>query len=103
MHTPGPWNREAFGIWHTNEKGENRRVACAEIDRGEGPYKPSNEAEVVANARLIAAAPELLAACIEAEEAACIAAIHQHPDTAEILPWVKRIRAAIAKATGVQS
>lgn len=61
-HTPGPWKREAFGIWHTNEKGENRRVACAEIDRGEGPYKPSDEGEVVANARLIAAAPELLAA-----------------------------------------
>ena len=61
-HTPGPWTHEGFGVWsHVN--GENRRVACSEFDRGDGPYKVKTEAEAVANAALISAAPDLLEAC----------------------------------------
>lgn len=60
-HTPGPWNRVGFGIW--TESDGNRRVACAEVDDGCGPYKVQTEEEAKANAQLIAAAPELLAAC----------------------------------------
>lgn len=100
MHTPGPWKREAFGIWHTNEKGENRRVACAEIDRGEGPYKPSSEAEVIANANLIAAAPDLLDLVIAAYDR--FTDNDMQPANESLKTWLNKAECAIAKA-GVES
>jgi hypothetical protein len=67
VHTAGPWTRDGFGVW-SHAGGENRRVACTEFDRGDGPYKVRTEAEAVANAQLCASAPDLLAAltvCLE--------------------------------------
>ncbi|HPM83480.1 MAG TPA: hypothetical protein PLF81_22405 [Candidatus Anammoximicrobium sp.] len=49
---------------------------------------------------LIDAAPELLAALREALHAAKLATIHEHPDTADNLPWYAAGLAAIAKAEG---
>ena len=59
-HTPGPWrvSRDSYGIvriW-ADYRGEECDVACPE---GDGSI---NSAERDANARLIAAAPELLTA-----------------------------------------
>jgi len=91
-HTPGPWHVldgavlcegiNAYGNWH-----------ICRFDRCEQP----NTAEDNANARLIAAAPELLEACQAAVFGAnhidCVRAMQ------EVLP---RIRAAIAKAGGAK-
>ena len=59
-HTPGPWQAEApkysahvaAAIWRDG-------VRLAQVDR----RPKANESEEMANARLIAAAPDLLAAC----------------------------------------
>ena len=92
-HTPGPWTHEGFGVWsHVN--GENRRVACSEFDRGDGPYKVKTEAEAVANAALISAAPDLLEACRRWARWA-----EQH-GAAEVQGIVCDTFSAIAKAEG---
>ncbi len=92
-HTPGPWRLEnniAYG-WKTNpysitvRKRGVHSVAVANI-----PAKQTiTREEALANARLIAAAPDLL----EALEAVICGV----PDTWEA---VKNARQAIAKATG---
>lgn len=48
---------------------------------------------------LLAAAPELLEALSLALEAAKLAAIHDHPETGENLPWFQQGLDAIQKAT----
>lgn len=90
-HTPGPWH------WDANEIDKRSRpyvrcnvklpgavgnVAVAKVT-GEG-------LEMTANARLIAAAPELLAAC----ELVLSSTVDDEEDYRPVL------RAAIAKATG---
>jgi hypothetical protein len=88
MHTPGPW-----GFQYTDESGE-----CFVIAKNLGgmvgaalPWPSEIEARdfrrVVANARLIAAAPDLLAALMDLDE---------HGHTQAIWDRAKR---AIAKAT----
>lgn len=89
-HTPGPWKAH-FGpgytdISHVNESGRAGRLICS--------FSVPTDADN-ANARLIAAAPDLLEGCkralsiLEAESAACkIYKAH----------WAI-ISAAIAKAT----
>lgn len=99
-HTPGPWETEA-----TDDHGSAVRV----MDEGEAtvalcyqnPCDDAGTAEV--NARLIAAAPELLAAleeCITDENANCIVT----NDVAYTIRRFKAInkiaRAAIARALG---
>ena len=82
QHTPGPWY--VYDTWHQFE------IIPSE-DLNEPPLcvveRPSD-------ARLIAAAPELLAACIDALEVEENMA--QCPDS----ELAKRLRAAIAKAKG---
>jgi hypothetical protein len=80
-HTPGPWAIE-----------EVRRVLGAG-DFGRAPFR---DAELEANARLIAAAPDLLAALV----ALCDSGPHPDDMTPENLAALKRARAAIAKAGG---
>lgn len=53
-HTPGPWKARGNSVWHNAEGDEIGIVA------GVSTSKPA--AENAANARLIAAAPDLLAA-----------------------------------------
>lgn len=78
QHTPGPWTIEhARTLLRSNK----------ECDYGR---KPIDDAEVEANATLIAAAPDLLAALVRAEKLA-----KNVPVFSEMLP---SIRAAIAKA-----
>jgi len=96
-HTPGPWKvagiawEVASGVWtrHIHTPEFVRGVVLGHQARGR------TEVEVEANARLIAAAPDLLAAC----EAAVFGANHIDCVRAmqEVLP---QIRSAIAKAKG---
>jgi hypothetical protein len=99
-HTPGPWNIVGESIYANGEHilmlyGRNLEV------------EPNHDVEQIANAHLIAAAPDLLKACTrvlgwlvaaEAELGGPLpikyAASVQKPVTVEAL------RAAIAKATG---
>jgi hypothetical protein len=89
-HTPGPW-RVAFG---------NRLEIHGPKDEIGWPksivYNAGlcTDEEAQANARLIAAAPELLAACIDALEVEETMA--QCPDS----ELASRLRAAITKAKG---
>lgn len=97
-HTPGPWTLEtvttAVGICHKigpfpprRPDDVTTRSACLYADYPSG-CNPADE-ELKANARLIAAAPELLEA---------LEAITEPYDTS--LPEYKVARAAIAKAKG---
>jgi hypothetical protein len=95
-HTPGPWKIEP--CFNAGEK-----IAYAiESDGGENPpayiadvmisaHYPKEEV-ATANARLIAAAPELLEACKMA--------ILSCDDPEYFEKWSMKMRAAIAKATG---
>lgn len=90
-HTPAPWtadklqDRDTFNIFAS---GFN--TAMCQVSVMENATRRVTGAEVAANADLIAAAPELLAALIDAADALAIHA----PDS-----WVLiQARAAIAKA-----
>lgn len=89
-HTPGPWQYLAKLSGSENHKGF--RIVC---ERRDGWWiadtSPIDQdgTEGEANARLIAAAPDLLAACLKARPAV----IHQ------LTLW-KELRQAIIKATG---
>lgn len=84
-HTPGPWVAAHDFIYDSN----HRRVADA------APWSPTTKERpdetVHANARLIAAAPDLLAACRLAA---------RYLDPRHYSDAVRDIDAAIAKATG---
>lgn len=92
-HTPGPWHMGAgngagcvfpeFGRTRL-ENGGTALYPIAQVNRG------WNDAEDDANARLIAAAPELLAALQKIDA-----------NAAESVEWIRRVaRQAIAQAIG---
>ncbi len=95
MHTPGPWRHEPDNInTYLNPEfpdaycgaimGDDNMVVAVVID---------DETPGAANARLIAAAPELLEAL---DGALAQATFEKHA----FRPWQDQARAAIAKATG---
>ena len=95
-HTPGPWTAvKNSAYWEIDGPDDFGGVADTCASSAGEPDFGRSMALGEANARLIAAAPDLLAACKAAEYAAnhvdCISAM-QHA-----LP---AIRAAIAKAEG---
>lgn len=113
-HTPGPWLLQASDKWrdaqgNVVQYGEYLISVGSRDERDEAYYRiarvsnvndsPANEA----NARLIAAAPELLAALREAEAGLEFAGADKEPPT-EFVPShtlaLRNVRAAIAKATG---
>lgn len=61
-HTPGPWHVELGGFVYS----ETKKVADVGLNGGYFASKISPEPERTANARLIAAAPELLEALEDA-------------------------------------
>lgn len=89
MHTPGPWHQsdawERPGIGAYVRSDVENRPVCSPIG---GTSLPDEE--VFANARLIAAAPELLAACE--------LVLDSTPDDEE--DYRPILRAAIKKAKG---
>lgn len=98
-HTPGPW-RVADKTTKTKGfvilDGYNREVANV-YQRPD--YMPKEREADAANARLIAAAPEMLHALYAAEMGIAELCHGQHPDN-ECWNTLRDIRAAIAKAEG---
>lgn len=112
-HTPGPWkaevNEKSAGITILGKHGDPMRcrvsdghgaiviVECQEDGRDE-PFAPMLD-EQVANARLIAAAPELVEALTEAKAAIGYAARGADVITSDKLAGtLVRIDAALTKA-----
>lgn len=100
-HTPGPWftfddGSRIIGVAHYieespyNDGRDTTIIFCDEQER-----TPSAEMEFEANARLIAAAPELLVALKFIKER-----IEKMPVTGDIVHMVCKIDGAIAKAEG---
>ena len=93
-HTPGPWLVEGRTVYALNDDGYNRFSALVQ-----DAHTPGDELE--ANARLIAAAPELLEAL---EDIANDYAERFDMDSQSTNPGMKVVvenaRAAIAKARG---
>lgn len=101
-HTPGPWQKESdgageFGI-HA-DAGRTWKFVAMVTANGQGSAVVT-EAEAEANARLVAAAPELLAAC---ELALAYMERHSVPAPEYVTARANDLnilRAAIAKAGG---
>lgn len=92
-HTPGPWEvRERDGVLSIHAPGNT----CPAQINGDPSYLP----EIRLNARLIAAAPDLLEA-LQAVMASCGA--EGRYSALELHDAANRARAAIAKATGSET
>jgi hypothetical protein len=101
-HTPGPWS-----IWTSNSfrrivsDATRREVLCGVVQRSDGHpdlYFPNGGYEGP-DARLIAAAPELLEALILLEAEMVLSGNAGSTDYGW-KPAIEKTRAAIAKATG---
>jgi hypothetical protein len=91
--TPGPWQVELCRVYHNSGKGRRNIAICLASQK-----PPSDEYEVfedIANARLIAAAPELLAAL-----EGVVATVDKIGGPLMIFGFMKAARAAIQKAKG---
>jgi hypothetical protein len=94
--TPGPWGVVDLGDAHFVETNHRYAVSgglCGRVAKVEGMGD-----EYLANARLIAAAPELLAAC-----QAMIRRIDNVGDDQDLMAVRKQMKDAIAKATEAKS
>lgn len=100
-HTPGPWN-----VFHDHPDVDTAKAIAFIRPAGSAPreqeiaslYCCDLQPEQKANARLIAAAPELLEVVHELQESAAYWGQYDVP-----LGIADRINAAIAKATGDQA
>ena len=103
-HTPGPW-RESNKVENHGTHWEARTIAqgggtVARVT-STGVHGPDRKGEMYANARLIAAAPELLAAARDAQDFIERNLNHGSMDVecrTDLTEALKRIEAAIAKA-----
>jgi hypothetical protein len=106
VHTPGPWtvcDEDRLGI---NADGESYSIVIYgnDADDPEIGIQGRTPQERKANARLIAAAPELLLACklmLEHEGEAVTNGVGMECDSDELEHAKDLAKAAIAKATGV--
>lgn len=92
-HTPGPWKLEIIHL----STGRNRHVRASSPSRGVAEvWGPDEDKESDANARLIAAAPELLEALRDIRANCSCCETQPNEPCANCL----RCEAAIAKAEG---
>jgi hypothetical protein len=97
-HTPGPWQAEFGEAVYVLDR-ERGRVCTINWLRGpHGSLGRRTDEEGVSNARLIAAAPDLLEALLWLQLYAEVQ-VRNHPDATDTPNW-KKVLAAIAKATG---
>lgn len=101
MHTPGPWKLSgheypsaARGITVYCAQGVNIGTVCTTPYSGKGARAADYARVAAANARLIAAAPDLLAASIKALEALRWAEAAELP----VFEHIEELERAIAKA-----
>ena len=104
-HTPGPWRIDVNGSeeWSVDYDGPSStymticgarpQPVCFAVE----PSAYGNDEEVEANARLIAAAPDLLDACLWLKVYAEVQ-VRRHPDAPDTPKWQSMLD-AIAKAT----
>lgn len=92
QHTPGPWKATAFSVVEANPRIPGETQTICEM------ASPWNTENYRANARLIAAAPELLEALQELEKVES----SPHSETKRFLAR-EQARAAIAKAQGTET
>ena len=105
-HTPGPWRKvtandyKSLGV-ETVSDDIYARVTICEIQLAHGePFNSDENDEPKANARLIAAAPELLASLVAILETADISFGEGEQAARVGNAVISQARAAIAKATG---
>jgi len=67
-HTPGPWNafNASWSETFITAPGFDHGICCLDINHATEESQDADEAQMAANARLIAAAPDLLDACRKA-------------------------------------
>lgn len=101
-HTPGPW-----GVIENSNMADMIVSICKDkIDAPRTVLDPDNgivgkdSAQAVANARLIAAAPELLDACKNAANVLAALAVGTLTKVERDSPAILQLRAAISKAEG---
>ncbi len=102
MHTPGEWKRTGFTVYATEgERGKDANRFYAAVSPGHINGVRTTEDELLANARLIAAAPDLLEAVVEllATHLASIRSVSETIDNRTDAA-IRLARAAIAKAEG---
>ncbi len=112
-HTPGPWGNssEKFRIIKKYDALGETHVMIGSAMGGStsGSYFIEDDEEVAANARLIAAAPDLLEALVLCEESLILVANNCNRSISEglrkqsddrLLECIKVSRSAIAKALG---
>jgi hypothetical protein len=94
-HTPAPWHVVDYSV--RTVKGDGATADCYDGERGLHNMTPAHDARTIANARLIAAAPELLGALIDAE----LHLRNPNRDKSSHAIVCAAARAAINKATGM--
>lgn len=87
-HTPGPWTQATMGPNGCPIVGSGALMVAM---IAHSTNEPEQAEEAKANARLIAAAPELLEALQE---------VFSDADKAKSLQWINKVAYVIAKATG---
>jgi hypothetical protein len=94
-HTPGPWRATPYSVFSTRQDRRTETIVAR------CRLSVARTAEGLANAHLIAAAPDLLAACEEAlEMAEYLSATWGTSHGDNYAEMAERLRAAIAKARG---
>ena len=101
-HTPGPWT-----VYDDSNDGKTNRIEIAARGKTVARIYQSVPEEDLPNARLIAAAPDLLEALVELSES-FVDTYFDDPRSDEEIDghqefWENKARAAIAKATGEQA
>ncbi len=100
QHTPGPWKYERFqttaDTWLIERRDSGRKSFIAETHCTLG-----HGGNAEANARLIAAAPELLAALEACEKHMTHSLVELNQGNGGMVSATHRARAAVAKAKGL--
>lgn len=94
VHTPGPWRLERHGRCIEIKSNDCKIVADVETDTNDRMFFRPSIAD--ANAKLIAAAPDLLAICLQAIE---MNDIGKDLEPEVIEAWYNRLVDAVKKAT----
>ena len=96
-HTPGPWRRAGLNI---ASEAETVVASCYADSPDSVCVRPTSTDECLANARLIAAAPDLLAACKAAWLASPFNRDREFTRDNQDFDAAQRLLSAITKAEG---